>query len=154
MKDRTIKSSTMSQVLCSTIVLEFLYVFKIKLRDSIVSQRGLVVDSINSLVEEQVAMFLHVVGHNQRFRVVHQSFRRSIELVSRYFHLVFYAFGEPRDELIKPPSSSTHVKIQGSHKWNPVFKVTIGYLGSIILGFGSCFHTYVSSFILGLYWCH
>ena len=36
LKDRTIKSSTMSQVLCSTIILEFLQVFKIKLRDSIV----------------------------------------------------------------------------------------------------------------------
>jgi hypothetical protein len=36
LKDRMIKSSTMSQVLCSTIVPEFLQVFKIKLRDSIV----------------------------------------------------------------------------------------------------------------------
>jgi hypothetical protein len=36
LKDKTIESSTMSQVLCSTIVLEFLLVFKIKLRDSIV----------------------------------------------------------------------------------------------------------------------
>jgi len=36
LKDRTIKSSTMSHVFCSTIILEFLQVFKIKLRDSIV----------------------------------------------------------------------------------------------------------------------
>ena len=36
LKDRTIKSSTMSQVLCSTIILEFLQIFQIKLRDSIV----------------------------------------------------------------------------------------------------------------------
>ena len=36
LKDRTIKPSTMSQVLCSTIVPEFLQVFKIKLRASIV----------------------------------------------------------------------------------------------------------------------
>jgi hypothetical protein len=36
LKDRTIKSSTMSQVLCLTIILEFLWVFKIKLRASIV----------------------------------------------------------------------------------------------------------------------
>jgi hypothetical protein len=34
-------------------------------------QRGLVLDNINSSVEEQVSMFLHVVGHNQRFRVIH-----------------------------------------------------------------------------------
>ena len=36
LKDRTIKSSTMSQVLCSTIVLEFFEVLKIKFRNSIV----------------------------------------------------------------------------------------------------------------------
>jgi hypothetical protein len=111
-------------------------------------QRGLVVDSINSLVEEQVAMFLHVVWHNKRFRVVHQSFRRSIETVSIHFHHVLYAIGELRDELIKPQSSSTHVKILDSHKWNPFFKVIVGYLASIILGLGSCLNTYVSSFIL------
>ena len=34
-------------------------------------QRSLVLDSINASVEEQVLMFLHVVGHNQRFRVIH-----------------------------------------------------------------------------------
>jgi hypothetical protein len=36
LKDKTVKSSTMSQALCSTIVPEFLEIFKIKLRDSIV----------------------------------------------------------------------------------------------------------------------
>jgi hypothetical protein len=35
--------------------------------------RNLLRDSIHSSVEEQVAMFLHVVGHNQRFRVIHQT---------------------------------------------------------------------------------
>ena len=88
-------------------------------------------------------MFLHVVGHNQRFRVVHQSFRRFIETVSRQFLQVLYAIGELRDELIKPPTSSTHPKILGSHRWNPFFKVSIGYHGSIMLGLGSYFHTYV-----------
>lgn len=55
--------------------------------------RHLLRDSIHSSVEEQVAMFLHVVGHNQRFRVIHQNFRRSIETVSRYFRQVLYAIG-------------------------------------------------------------
>ena len=59
-------------------------------------------------MEEQVAMFLHVVGHNQRFRVVHQSFRRSIEIVSRVFHQVLYAIGELRADMMKPPSTATH----------------------------------------------
>jgi glutamate synthase domain-containing protein 2 len=33
--------------------------------------RGLVPETTGCFVEEQVAMFLQVVGHNQRFRVVH-----------------------------------------------------------------------------------
>lgn len=45
--------------------------------------RNLLRDTIHSSVEEQVVMFLHVVGHNQRFRVIHQNFRRSNETVSR-----------------------------------------------------------------------
>ena len=91
----------------------------------------MVLDSINAFVEEQVAMFFHVVGHNQRFRVVHQSFRRSIETVNRHFHQVLYAVGELRAEMIKQPSGSTHVKILGSHRWNPFFKVTVCYLGPL-----------------------
>ena len=67
--------------------------------------RGLVPETEGCTVEEQVAMFLHVVGHNQRFRVVHQSFRRSIEIVHRPFHQVLYAVDELRNEMIKPPSA-------------------------------------------------
>ena len=94
-------------------------------------QRGLVLDSINASVEEQVAMFLHVVEHNQRFRVVYQSFIRSIKTVSRHFHQVLFVVGELRADLIKPPSSATHPKILGSHRWNPFFKVFVGCLGSL-----------------------
>jgi hypothetical protein len=49
-------------------------------------ERSLVTDREGVSVEEQVAMFLHVVGHNQRFRVVHQSFRRSIQTMHKHFH--------------------------------------------------------------------
>lgn len=48
-------------------------------------QRSLVIDTINSIVEEHVSMFLHVVGHNQRFMVVHQRFRRSIQTICLTF---------------------------------------------------------------------
>ena len=52
LKDRTIKSSTMSQVLCSTIILEFLEVFKIKLRDSIVWK-------LNSAIDQELLQCFH-----------------------------------------------------------------------------------------------
>jgi hypothetical protein len=40
---------------------------------NLLRQRNLLRDNIHSSVEEQIAMFLHVVGHNQRFRVIHQN---------------------------------------------------------------------------------
>jgi hypothetical protein len=74
-------------------------------------ERELLPDSIHTWVEEQVAMFLHVVGHNQWFRVMHKTFRRSIETISRCFSQVLYAIGEPRQEMIKPPSGEITSKI-------------------------------------------
>ena len=85
--------------------------------------RHLLRDSIHSSVEEQVAMFLHVVGHNQRFRVLKFTFRRSTETISRYFHEVLSAIGELRTEMITPPSTSVHPKIHVSRRWYPYFKV-------------------------------
>jgi hypothetical protein len=87
-------------------------------------ERGLLQDSIHTCVKEQVAMFLHVVGHNQRFRVMHNTFRRSIETISRYFNQVFYAIGELRQEMIKPQSGETASKIQNSKRWFMYCKVS------------------------------
>jgi hypothetical protein len=87
-------------------------------------ERGLLSDSIHTSVEEQVSMFLHVVGHNQRFRVMHNTFRRSIETISRYFNQVLYAIGELRQEMIKPPSGDIPSKIRYSKRWYPYFKVS------------------------------
>jgi hypothetical protein len=80
-------------------------------------------DTINSYVEEQVAMFLHIIGHNQRFRVIHQNWRRSIETVHCHFKEVMYAIGELIQELIRPPSNETPLNISNSPRWYPYFKV-------------------------------
>jgi hypothetical protein len=83
---------------------------------------GLLEDSIHTSVEEHVAMFIHVIGHNQRFRVIHTAFIRSMETISRYFSRVLYAIGELGDEMIKPPSSQTPPKILNSFRWMTYFK--------------------------------
>ena len=85
--------------------------------------RGLLVDSIHTSMEEQVAMFLHVVDHNQRFRVVHSTFRRSTETIARYFRHVLFAVGELRGEMIKAPTAATPPKIRNSARWWPYFRV-------------------------------
>ena len=85
--------------------------------------RGLLEDTIHMCIEEQVAMFLHTVGHNLRNRLVHTNYDRSGETVSRYFNKVLHAIGELRDELIRPPSLDTPTKIAGNPRWDPYFKV-------------------------------
>jgi hypothetical protein len=88
---------------------------------------GLLQDSIHTCVEEQVDIFLHVVGHNQRFRVMHNTFRRSIETISRYFNQFFYAIRELKQEMIKPPSGKTPSKIRHSKRWYPYFKASCNF---------------------------
>ena len=95
--------------------------------------RDLLSDSIHASVEEEVAMFLHVVGHNQRFRVVDLTFRRSGETISRYFQRVLYAVGELRSEMIVPASNNVHSKILGSRRWYPYFKVGLYYTPILVI---------------------
>ena len=85
-------------------------------------------DSIHTCIEEQVAMFLLVVGHNHRFRAMKPIFRRSIEVISQYFKAVLYAIGELRDEMIQPPSNEVHPKVQHSRRFYPYFKVIYCHL--------------------------
>jgi hypothetical protein len=87
--------------------------------------RGLLQYNVNNTIEEQVAMFLHVVGHNQIFRVIELTFRRSMETIRRYFQEVLYAIGELHNEMIVPPSTSVHPKILSSRRWYPYFKVRL-----------------------------
>lgn len=92
---------------------------------NLLKDRNLLRDTLHCCVEEQVAMFLHIVGHNQRFRVIHQNWRRSIETVCRHFREVLYAIGELRQEMIRAPSNDTPLKIMNSPRWYPYFKVKI-----------------------------
>ncbi|WVZ83599.1 hypothetical protein U9M48_030730, partial [Paspalum notatum var. saurae] len=92
---------------------------------NLLRERNLLRDNLHCCVEEQVAMFLHIVGHNQRFRVIHPNWRRSIETVSRHFKEVLYAIGELREDMIRAPSSETPLKIMNG-SWYPYFKDCVG----------------------------
>jgi predicted chitinase len=103
---------------------------------------SLVCEREGCTIEEQIAMFLRVVGHNQTFRVVHQSSRRSIETVHRHFHQVLYVVGELMNEMIKPPSTAIHPKVLESHRWNPYFMVIVKHM---FPAFGRCTYSHVLS---------
>ncbi|XP_039127555.1 protein ALP1-like [Dioscorea cayenensis subsp. rotundata] len=79
-------------------------------------------------VEEQLLMFLHTIGHNQRNRVIAHNFLRSSETVSRYFHHVLFAIGELQHDYIRPPSMQTHPYIEARRTLYPYFKDCIGAL--------------------------
>jgi hypothetical protein len=72
-------------------------------------------DNIHTFVKEQVAMFLHVMGHNHVFRVIHNTFRRSMTIVSLYWKQVFYAVGKLIGDMIKQPTSCTPPKIKNNN---------------------------------------
>uniref|UniRef100_A0A453JNE2 DUF8040 domain-containing protein n=1 Tax=Aegilops tauschii subsp. strangulata TaxID=200361 RepID=A0A453JNE2_AEGTS len=88
--------------------------------------RKLLEDTIHLSIEKQVAMFLHIVGHNVRNRIIGGNFGRSGEVVSRYFKKVLHAVGELRGDLIRKPSLETQSKIEGNYRWDPYFKDCIG----------------------------
>ena len=74
-------------------------------------ERQLIKDSIPTSFKEQVTMFLNVVSHNQRFRVIHNISRRSNETISLYFKQVMYVNGELRGEIMKQFTGQTPPKV-------------------------------------------
>ena len=55
------------------------------------------------LVDEQVAMFLHILAHHVKNRVMQYEFGRSGETISRYFNKVLTAMMRLQRELFKQP---------------------------------------------------
>uniref|UniRef100_A0A8R7PAM6 DUF8040 domain-containing protein n=1 Tax=Triticum urartu TaxID=4572 RepID=A0A8R7PAM6_TRIUA len=92
----------------------------------ILRDRNLLEDSPHLSVEQQLAMFLHTIGHNLRNRVVSANFGRSYGTTSIYFRKALHAIGELRNDYIRPPSLETPAKIAGNHRFDPYFKDCIG----------------------------
>lgn len=90
---------------------------------------GLLVDSINVSIEEQVAMFMKFVGHRWTNRSVGFEFLRSGETVSRYFNAVLDALCVLSRDLITMRTTETHPKISNSSgRFHPYFEKCIGAL--------------------------
>ncbi|PPD70662.1 hypothetical protein GOBAR_DD32456 [Gossypium barbadense] len=77
------------------------------------------------LVDEQVAMFLHIISHHLKNRVIKHHFRRSEETVSRAFHSVLNAVIRLQDVLFKKPEPITADSSDTRWKW---FKNCLGAL--------------------------
>ena len=84
--------------------------------------------TIHMFVTEQILIFLHIIGHNVRFRVMGSRIYRSTETVHRYFKVVLRVVLKLYRALIRLPSEDTPQKIRDSKRFYPYFKVNIGTL--------------------------
>ncbi|KAL6326017.1 hypothetical protein AAG906_038509 [Vitis piasezkii] len=86
-------------------------------------------NSAHNNVEEQVAKFLHIVGHNLRNRIMKFYFKRSSETVSHHFHQVLRAIISLDDVFLKQPDGlKCPQEIKDSTKFWPYFKVKTRFL--------------------------
>jgi hypothetical protein len=82
-------------------------------------------DTKHVTVEEQLAYFLHIVGHGERNRIVRTFFYRSTRTISIYVRRVLRAINTLKHLFIKPPSTDVHPKIASNRSWYPYFKVCL-----------------------------
>ncbi|KAL8502391.1 hypothetical protein ACS0TY_021513 [Phlomoides rotata] len=70
----------------------------------LLKELGGLVDGKHVFVEEQMSMFLSILAHHKKNRVVKFSFLRSGETVSRYVHLVLKSIIKVHSVLLARPT--------------------------------------------------
>ncbi|XLT41782.1 hypothetical protein HN873_073074 [Arachis hypogaea] len=84
---------------------------------------GRVKDSTRSTVEEQVAKFLHIIGHNVKTRTMSFFFHRSEKTISRHFHNVLHAILSLEGDFFRQPSGEeVPYEILNNSRFYPFFK--------------------------------
>ena len=74
-------------------------------------------DSVYVTVEEKVAMFLLVVGHSIKMRMLRGTYKRSLWTISTHFSAVLNALLSLHEEFIKLPSSTAQAPDDYKWKW-------------------------------------
>ncbi|KAK4752557.1 hypothetical protein SAY87_021355 [Trapa incisa] len=77
-------------------------------------------------IEEQLAIFLYIVGHNIRTRAVQESFRYSGETISRHFNNVLNAIMVISLDFFEPPGPEVPREIMEDSRLYPYFKDCVG----------------------------
>ncbi|KAI3751494.1 hypothetical protein L2E82_22582 [Cichorium intybus] len=85
-------------------------------------------------VEENMAMFLTILGHNERFRMVKRRFQHSTETVHRCFHEVRRAMMHFAREMIVPTFSNASSNTSERHRrLKQIFSGAIGALDGTLI---------------------
>ncbi|XP_043694327.1 uncharacterized protein LOC122645037 [Telopea speciosissima] len=90
-------------------------------------ERGWLEDSRYVRVDEQLAMFITMVGRNQQVRDIAEHFQHSSETIGRHFNTVLEAFLKLGEVNIRPPPfDKIAPEIENDPKKYPFFKDCIG----------------------------
>nr|CAD1838348.1 unnamed protein product [Ananas comosus var. bracteatus] len=94
----------------------------------IMRDRNLLKDTLYVTIKEQLAMFLHTVGHRPKNRIVKIEFIRSGETISRYFSTILRAICAIKNQFVQQAGPDIHPEIALSPLYFPYFKNCIGLL--------------------------
>ncbi|KAF6141317.1 hypothetical protein GIB67_024401 [Kingdonia uniflora] len=96
-------------------------------------EKGLLSDTRNYSVEEEMMHFLHIIGHNVRFRVAEARYFRSLETVSRQFNetltvvaKLYKYLVENHKDFIQNGGNQPQVTVDS--RFTPYFKDCLGAL--------------------------
>ncbi|GJR65472.1 ALP1-like protein [Tanacetum coccineum] len=99
---------------------------------NLLETRGGLCNSKHMLVDEQVAMFLHTLAHNEKNRIIVNRFQRSGETISRYFKLVLNAVCRLHKDFYKTPVRVPDNETDERWKW---FKGCLGALDDLMFSY-------------------
>ena len=83
----------------------------------------------NMDIEKMVAMFLIIISHDEKNRIMRRLYARSTETISRQFNLVLNAVLRLQGILLKTPDPVPENSTDERWKW---FKVTINIFGDLL----------------------
>ncbi|GAV86081.1 LOW QUALITY PROTEIN: DDE_4 domain-containing protein [Cephalotus follicularis] len=91
-------------------------------------------DSRHVSIEEKRAMFLTIIGHNERYVVIKRRFQHSSQTMHKYFHEVLATMMTFAREMIVPSTFDPNLNSPGAHKslrW--IFKGAVGALDGTLV---------------------
>uniref|UniRef100_A0A6N2MQ14 DUF8040 domain-containing protein n=1 Tax=Salix viminalis TaxID=40686 RepID=A0A6N2MQ14_SALVM len=97
----------------------------------ILQGKGLLRHTNRIKIEEQLAIFLFIIGHNLRTRAVQELFRYSGETISRHFNNVLNAIMAISLDFFQPPGSDIPPEILEDPRFYPYFKDCVGAVDRI-----------------------
>ncbi|KAF3774651.1 putative nuclease [Nymphaea thermarum] len=106
---------------------------------NMLKERNLVEDGRAISVEEQVAIFLLTVGHNERNRACQYTFQCSGQTISKYVNVIIRALCQLGMENISRPNDEIPSKIRLNHRYNPYFQDCLGAIDGTHIPI--CVHT-------------